>query len=162
MQYAAMINKMISFYGSNIHDIDHFLKVHAYASLIGTLEKLDTRTQNILEISAIVHDISCPLCREKYGNTAGHHQEKESEALLRPFLDEFVLEPDILERVIYLVSHHHTVSAVDGIDFQILIEADYLVNASESHFSEENIIEFLHHTAITDTAKRLICSMYSV
>lgn len=160
MIYPLLIQKMIAFYGNNVHDIEHFLKVHAYASLIGTLEGLDSKTQATLEIAAIVHDIACPLCRKKYGNTAGHYQEVESQSLLHPFLAEFSFDPDTVERVIYLVSHHHTPSAIDGVDFQILVEADYLVNASESRFSAAHISDFLAHTAKTDTAKRLIRSMY--
>ncbi|MDR1580195.1 MAG: hypothetical protein LBS35_07545 [Synergistaceae bacterium] len=39
--------------------------------------------------------------------------------------------PDITERVVYLVEHHHTYSDVDGPDYQILLEADFLVNMHE-------------------------------
>ena len=84
--------KMIDFYRGSLHDIEHFLKVHAYALLIGRLEDLDEKTQRTLEIAAIVHDIACPLCREKYGAAYGDKQEIESEALLRPFLEEFALD----------------------------------------------------------------------
>ena len=34
--------------------------------------------------------------------------------------------------IIFLVTHHHTYSGIDGMDYQILLEADYLVNAGES------------------------------
>ena len=64
------------------HDVAHLIKVHSYARLIGQLEQLDDQTQQILEISAIVHDIACPLCREKYGSTLGKYQEKEGPALV--------------------------------------------------------------------------------
>ena len=107
-----IIAKMIDFYRGNAEDISHFLKVYAFAHTIGGLEGLDASARDTLEIAAIVHDIACPLCREKYGNTHGKHQEKE--------------------RIIFLVTHHHTYSGVDGMDYQILLEADYLVNAAES------------------------------
>ena len=106
MKKAQMIQKMIDFYEGSVHDVEHFLKVLSYAGMIGKLEGLDEKTQDILEMAAIVHDIACPLCREKYGNTDGKHQEIESEGLLRPFLFEFNLAEEVLERVIYLVSHH--------------------------------------------------------
>lgn len=129
---AALIQKMIDFYKGNHEDIAHFLKVYAYARTIGMLEGLDPETQNTLETEAIVHDIACPVCRRKYGNTNGDHQEAESEALLRPFLEEFHLDAEREGRVIFVVCHHHTYTGVDGIDWQILLEADYLVNASEN------------------------------
>ena len=44
------------------------------------------RSQYILEAAAVIHDIACPLCREKYGNADGKHQEAESEPLVRAFL----------------------------------------------------------------------------
>ena len=61
------IAKMIDFYQGNLHDINHFLKVYAYAKTIGELENLDRDVQERLELAAVVHDIACPLCREGDG-----------------------------------------------------------------------------------------------
>ena len=72
---------MISFSDGNIHDIDHFVRVWNYAKTIAELEDIDSETQYILEVAAITHDIACPLCREKYGNTNGKHQEEEGISL---------------------------------------------------------------------------------
>ena len=85
MKISDAVEKMIAFYDGNLHDINHFLKVWAFAKTIGEQEGLDTRTQNTLELAAIVHDISCPLCREKYGNTDGKNQEEESAPLVEAF-----------------------------------------------------------------------------
>lgn len=160
MQKFQMIQKMIEFYEGNVHDIEHFLKVHSYARLIGSLEGLDRKTLDTLEIAAIVHDIACPLCREKYGNTSGANQEAESEGLLLPFLAEFDLAEEVRERVIYLVSHHHTLSGIEGQDYQILIEADFLVNAAESQMSRKQAETFYEKVARTETGKRLLAQMY--
>lgn len=46
---------------------------------IAELENVDDETRYIIEAAAITHDIACPLCREKYGNTNGKHQEVEGE-----------------------------------------------------------------------------------
>ena len=156
----AVIRKMIDFYEGSVHDIEHFLKVYTYAALIGRCEGLDADTQNVLELAAIVHDIACPLCRAKYGNTNGPYQEAESEALLRPFLAEFDLPAAVLERIVFLVSHHHTTVGVDGPDYQILLEADFLVNASESGLGRENIRAFREKVAVTDTGRQLLDSVY--
>ena len=37
----------------------------------------------------------------------------------------------------YLVGHHHTYSNIDGIDYQILVEADFLVNIDEDEMTKE-------------------------
>ena len=34
----------------------------------------------------------------------------------------------MIRRVEYLVGHHHTYKDIDGLDYQILVEADFLVN----------------------------------
>lgn len=160
MKKSEICAKMIDFYEGNLPDINHFLKVYAYARTLGQLEKLDEKTQEILEIAAIVHDIACPICREKYGNTDGKHQEAESEALLRVFLQEFELEPDVLERVIFLVCHHHTYDGVDGSDWQLLLEADYLVNADEMNLSKEAITTFRDKVLKSQSSIMLLNSIY--
>lgn len=152
--------KMIDFFAGSLHDIEHFLKVHAYAAMIGRLEGLDSKMQQTLEIAAIVHDISCPLCRAKYGAAYGDKQEIESEAILRPFLEEFALDQEMLERIVFLVAHHHTTTGVDGADYQILLEADFLVNASEGNLSREEIEAFSRGTVRTEAAKKLFRSIY--
>ena len=86
MIVSTAIQKMIGFYKGNHHDINHFLKVWAMAKTIGELEGLDGHTQEVLELTAVVHDIACPLCREKYGNADGKHQELESPPLVEAFL----------------------------------------------------------------------------
>ena len=142
---AEMTEKMTDFYEGNRHDVAHFLKVWGWARTIGRLEGLDLRMQAL---------------REKYGNTAGAHQEAESEGVLRPFLEEFNLPPETEERLIRVVSHHHTYTGVDGIDWQILLEADFLVNADESEYSTEQIREFRDRVYRTESGIRLLNTLY--
>lgn len=126
------IEKMIAFYKGNIHDIDHFIKVWAYAKTIGELEGLDAHTQEVLELAAVIHDISCPLCREKYGKALGKLQEQESPPLVAEFFDGLPVSKEDVERISWLTAHHHTYTDVDGLDHRILLEADYIVNAAEN------------------------------
>ena len=86
MSVSQIMEKMIAFSGGNIHDIDHLIRVWTYAKTIGELENLNQEMQFILEIAAITHDIACPLCREKYGNTNGKYQEAEGSELVKIFL----------------------------------------------------------------------------
>lgn len=155
-----LIAKMIRCTKGNKHDVAHFLKVYAYARTIGQLEDLDADIQFVLEASAIVHDIACPLCREKYGSAAGNLQEQESEALLRPFLAEFNLPQEQTERIVNLVSRHHTYENVDGPDCQILLEADFLVNADEGNLSKETIAAFQENVFRTASGTKLLDLIY--
>ena len=162
MSVAAAIEKMTEFYKGNLHDVAHFMKVWGFARTIGQLEGLAPQTQLTLEYTAVVHDIACPLCREKYGNTNGKRQEEEGGPLVRSFLADAGLSAEQVDRVAYLVSHHHTYTDIDGIDYQILIEADYIVNASESGYSPENRKNFLEEHMKTESGKRLLRSTFCI
>ena len=117
-----LTEKMIAFSAGNTADIHHFLCVWAYAKTIGEAEGLDEKTQFLLEATAILHDISCPLCREKYGNTDDKHQEAESPRLVQGFLADSGFDAALIDRISYLIAHHHTVTGIDGMDYQILID----------------------------------------
>lgn len=159
MKISDAIEKMIVFCNGNLHDINHFLKVWAFAKNIGELEGLDAQTQETLELTAVVHDISCPLCREKYGNVDGRNQEKESAPLVEAFFAGEDCNADVA-RISWLVSHHHTYTDVDGIDHRILLEADFLVNAGESGYSRTAIESAEKQFFRTAAGIRLLNSIY--
>lgn len=125
--------EMIHYYSGDPKRIQHFMKVHSFAKLIGISEQLEKRTLFVLETAALVHDIGIKLCEEKYGNCNGKLQEKEGPALANKLLNTLGFESSVIERVCYLVGHHHTYSQIDGIDYQILVEADFLVNLYEDN-----------------------------
>jgi hypothetical protein len=136
---------MIAFSDGNIHDIDHFLRVWTYAKTIGELEGLDEEKQIILE--------------KKYGNTYGKHQEAEGAEMVRAFLADSGMSCEQIDRAAYLVGHHHTFSGIDGLDYQILVEADYIANASENGYSRANINNFMEKIMKTDSGKRLLTAV---
>ena len=160
MTVSSATEKMIAFSNGNIHDIDHFIKVWAYAKTIGELEHLDAETQYILELAAITHDIACPLCREKYGSTNGKYQEAEGAPRVRGFFQNTDLTAAQIDRIAYLVGHHHTFTDVNGMDYQILLEADYIVNAAENRYSKEKIEHFISETAKTEHGIKLIREVF--
>ena len=162
MTIAELMKKMIEFSTGNLHDIDHFMLVWSYAKTIGELERLDPEEQFVLEAAAIVHDIACPLCREKYGNTNGKLQEREGMVLAEAFLRESGLSDAQRERIVSLVGRHHTFSHIDGRDYQILLEADYIVNAAENAYPPENVRNFADKICKTDAGRDLLRSIYGV
>ena len=162
MRVSEIMEKMIVFSDGNIHDIDHLIRVWTYAKTIGELEKLDAETQFILEIAAITHDIACPLCREKYGSTNGKHQEREGEPMVRTFLVDTDMSIEQIDRIAWLVAHHHTFSDIDGLDYQILVEADYIANASENGYSQVNVRNFMEKFMRTESGKRILTAVTGV
>lgn len=130
-QLNAISRAMMEFYRGDAHQIQHYIKVHSFARQIGEGEGLDARTQFVLEAAALVHDIGIKPAKEKYGSSRGPLQEQEGPAPARELLTKVGLHPDDIERICWLVGHHHTYEPVEGIDHRILLEADYLVNQHE-------------------------------
>lgn len=157
---AAATRKMIGLYHGNRHDIAHFLKVWAMAKTIGELEGLDRHTQEVLELAAVIHDIACPLCREKYGDTDGKHQELESPPLVEAFFAELPVDRADVARISWLAAHHHTYTDIGGVDHQILLEADYLVNADEHGDSRPAVENFRRRIFRTAAGTQLLNSIY--
>ncbi|MDT8715168.1 HD domain-containing protein [Clostridium sp. 19966] len=134
-----LISAMIEYYSGDVKRINHFLKVNAFAKAIGENEGLDNEKQETLEVAAIVHDIGIKISETKYNSSAGKYQEIEGTAISEEFLRKLNYGEKLIERVCFLVGHHHTYHKIDDIDFQILVEADFLVNIYEDQLPIENI-----------------------
>lgn len=142
--------------------IQHFTKVHAYARLIAESEGLDPRAAEVLEAAALVHDIGIPICNRKYGSHPGPLQEKEGPPLAREMLSGLPFTPDEIDRVCTLVGEHHTLRPVDGIDHQILLEADFIVNSFENAFSPDALRHTYDTVFATATGRRIYAVMFGL
>lgn len=152
---------MISYNNGDPKRIQHTTKVHAYASLIGLEEGLDDETQFIVESAAMVHDIGIRASEKKYGYQNGKLQEQEGPAVARELLTSLGGYTDMqIERICWLIAHHHTYHASDDIDYQILIEADFLVNLFEDNESKEAIRKVRNSIFKTCSGLKMIDEMY--
>lgn len=157
---SGIVMKMTRISEGNFHDINHFLKVWAFARTIGAQELPDDTALSVLEAAAVLHDIACPLCRAKYGAALPDKQELEGVVLAEDFLSEFSLPEDFCRRVVWLVGHHHTLTDVATLEHRILLEADYLVNAHEAAHSKEEILYAKNSIFRTETGLSLLREMY--
>ena len=151
-----LIEKMMEYYAGDPKRVQHFLKVYEFAKLIGESESLDTETMHILRTAAIVHDIGIKISEEKYGSSNGKYQEKEGPAIAKKLLEKLGFDKDVSDRVQYLIAHHHTYSNIDGIDYQILVEADFLVNIMEDGLSKEAALK-AYESIFKTTCGKMIC-----
>lgn len=140
--------------------IHHFLKVHNFARLIGLGENLDERTQYLVETIAAVHDIGIHQAEKVYGSSAGKYQEELGPAEADEMLTALGLPRDIIDRVMYLVAHHHTYTDIDGIDYQILVEADFLVNLYENALPVSAQKQAYESIFKTETGKHLCRELF--
>ncbi|MBU2701781.1 HD superfamily phosphodiesterase [Sporomusaceae bacterium BoRhaA] len=133
------VNKMIGYFQNDVKRVNHALKVYGFAKSIAETEALSGERLEILEVAAVLHDIGIKLGEQQYHSSSGKYQEMLGPAVARTLLQEFNLQEKFIERVCYLIGHHHTYSKIAGIDFQILIEADFLVNIFEEDLSKQQI-----------------------
>ena len=155
-----LYKKMVEFYRGDPARIQHFVKVHSFAKLIGEEEHIDEKTLYILEAAAYVHDIGIRISMEKYGKHNGMLQEQEGPAEAEKMMKQLGFDPDVIERVSYLVGHHHTYTDIKGIDYQILVEADFLVNYFEDNMSAETVKKSVDKIFRTETGRHIAEEMF--
>lgn len=153
---------MIAYFAGDPRRIQHFLKVHSFARMIGTKEGMDSTSLFILEAAAYTHDIGIRPAEEKYGRCDGKLQEQEGPTVAQKFLSDIGFENYMIERICYLIGHHHTYDHVEGLDYQILIEADFLVNLYEDEVNEKGILEAFHNIFRTESGKAIFRQMYAL
>ncbi len=157
-----LYQKMVEYYFGDPKRIQHFVKVHSFAKQIGISERLDNDTMFVLEAAALVHDIGIKPAEEKYGSCSGKLQEQEGPAVAEAMLLSLGFPRKYLDRICYLVGHHHTYTDIDGIDYQILVEADYLVNLYEDQCSQAGIKTAYQNIFRTDSGKLLCRMIYGI
>lgn len=157
-----VIQAMIVYYAGDVQRINHFIKVYGFAKAIGELEDLDADTRQILEIAAITHDIGIKNSEIRYSSSAGNYQEKEGPPEAKKLLDDLHTEPIVVSRVCWLIAHHHTYTRIQDMDHQILIEADFLVNAHEGNMSIRAIKSFHDKIFKTKTGKEFLGIMFAL
>lgn len=147
--------KMMQFNHQDPKRIQHFIKVHRFAQMIGRSEQLDEHMQFLTESAALVHDIGIRPAEEKYGYCNGKLQEQEGPPYARALLEELNYSEAEIVRLCYLVGHHHTYTSIDGIDYQILVEADFLVNFYEDELDSAAVRSAYERIFRTEAGKML-------
>ena len=145
----ALCKAMITYDKGDPRRIHHFLKVHAFARQIGMEEELDEKTLFRLEAAAYVHDIGIHEGERRFGRNDG-----------RPMLEALEFEKDDIERICWLVGHHHSYGSIDGPDAQILAEADMLVNQYEDGALRKQNEALYHRLYKTAPGKRMFEELY--
>ena len=143
------INAMMHYFKGDVKRIHHFLKVYSIARTIGINENLSEDVQYLLEIAAITHDIGIKPAEAKFGSADGAYQEQEGPAEAEKLLLELGFKESFVDKVCYLIAHHHTYKGIDNAPYRILVEADFLANIYDDHISAElakNIKEKIFRT----------------
>ena len=159
MKYEVM-KKMIEYFQTDFRRINHALKVVDFAQIISDDQTLDKKTKEIIIYAAILHDIGIKKAEKKYNSSIGRYQEIEGPPIAREMLSDLNISEEIINRVCNIIGNHHSYTKIDRIDFQIIVEADMLVNIFEDNMSKEAIENIKETVFKTEAGKKLISTMY--
>ena len=82
--------------------------------------------------------------------------------MVREFFKESGLDEEMLEGICFLVGHHHTFTDIDGQDYQILLEADFLVNCFAHGNPRESLLHTLNIVYATKAGKAIFAEMFGL
>ena len=157
-----LMRAMIKYDGGDVPRIQHFVKVHDFARMIGVAEDVGSEQLFILEAAAILHDVGIHAAEAKYGNSHGKHQEELGPAEAKKVLAEVGgFTEQQTERICWLIAHHHTYTNVTSQDHRILLEADFLVNSFEDNLSKEAIASFRENVFRSPSAIDMLNMMWN-
>ena len=153
---------MVTLYSGDPKRIQHFMKVYAFAKMIAEEEQLGAKQREIVEAAALVHDIGIHAAEKKYRSAAGEYQETEGPPIARAMLMALDFSPALINRVCDMVAHHHSYDKIDEVDLQILIEADFMVNAYEDGLPKRNIKSFRDKIFRTETGIHYLNELFAL
>ena len=153
---------MIAYFAGDPKRIQHFIKVHSLAKLIAQNENLADEQLLIVEAAAYVHDIGIKPAEQIHGKCNGKLQEQYGPPEAETMLQTCGFSEQQIKRISYLVGHHHTYTNIDGIDYQILVEADFLVNLYEDNCKKETIQHTYQKIFKTKTGRSICRTMFGI
>ena len=160
---ASLMQAMIRYDSGEVPRIQHFVKVHDFSKTIAVAEGMEEDELFVLEAAAILHDVGIHAAEAKYGNCNGKHQEELGPEEAKKVLDEVEgFTPEQIERICWLIAHHHTYTDVTSLDHRILLEADFLVNSFEDNVSKDGIMTFRNNVFRSPSAIGMLNSMWNL
>jgi HD superfamily phosphodiesterase len=146
--------EMKKYFGKDFKRVNHAIKVARYAEQI---LKMEGGNPLVVLGAAYLHDIGIHGAERKYGSTSGHYQEQEGPAIAREILERVDVQREMIEEICDIIGHHHHPRDEEALDFQILYEADWLVNMEEDGIPKdrEKLKEIIDKVFRTVTGKQL-------
>lgn len=160
MNICDVIESAVSYDRGDPKRINHFMKVYAFAGLIGRKEGISDRELDILEAAAVLHDIGIHNAEMLHGSSDGKYQELEGPSVAADILSALGADNEFIGMVCNMVGRHHTYTGIDSLSLQILIEADFLVNIFEDGMSDTAIAFVKEKIFRTAEGTRLLEEMY--
>lgn len=146
--------EMKKYFGTDFKRMDHALKVARYAEQI---LKIEGGNPLVVLGAAYLHDIGIHRAEKKHGSSSGHLQEMEGPAIAKEILGKWAVEKEITEEICDIIGHHRSPRDDETLHFQIVYEADWLVNIEEEGLlkDRENVEKIVGKVFRTVAGKQL-------
>ncbi|MBM4341156.1 MAG: HD domain-containing protein [Deltaproteobacteria bacterium] len=151
--------EMKKYFGTDFKRVNHALKVARYAEQI---LKVEGGNPLVVLGAAFLHDIGIHEAERKYQSSSGRYQEQEGPPIAREILTKLEIEKEIIDEICDIIGHHHHPREEETLHFQILYEADWLVNIEEEGIAgdREKLEKLIAKVFQTVTGKKLAEELY--
>jgi len=154
--------EMKELFGKDQKRIEHALTVLKYAEQIQQAEK---GYPLVVKAAAILHDIGIQRAEKIHGSAAGKYQEIEGPPIAREIMIKLEMPEEIMEQVCNIIANHHSArdqQTAGTIEFQIIWDADWLVNLPEVYPNKGplEIKQIIEKIFKTTTGRQLAGKMF--
>jgi HD superfamily phosphohydrolase YqeK len=126
--------EMKKYFGTDFKRTNHAIKVAKYAEQI---LKMESGNPLVVMGAAYLHDIGIHEAERKYGSHSSHYQEMEGPAIAKEILERLGVQKEMIDEICDIIGHHHSPREEETLNFQVLYEADWLVNIDEEGLSKD-------------------------
>lgn len=157
MQKLPLILKMMTDYNApDLKRINHALKVYGMTKYIAFGENLSDYELLIVKAAALLHDIGIHEAEKRFNSPAGIYQEQLGPKVAEPILEKAGFNKEEIEKITYIIAHHHTYNIKGNKLLRIIIEADLIVNIDEGEFGKDaDFNRIKNENFVTETGKSL-------
>jgi hypothetical protein len=155
-----IINSMIHFFGKDKCRIAHALKVYGYTLTIAELEEFSLEERETAVFAAVLHDLGIKIAEDQFGSCTFDQQEELGPPAAAAILEKLAIPGKTIDRVCFLISHHHTPDASKDRDFRALIEADFIVNFEENNLPLTALEKTRDSCFSTQTGKSILRELF--
>jgi HD superfamily phosphohydrolase YqeK/predicted RNA-binding Zn-ribbon protein involved in translation (DUF1610 family) len=120
-----LLDQIGDYFGSDVRRIDHAKAVLGFAEEILREVKADW---HIVVPASILHDVGIKIAEEKYGSAEPKYQEAEGPPVAEKMLRRIGCNPEHVKEICHIIAHHHSPGPRESVNFQVLFDADALVN----------------------------------
>lgn len=147
---------MKKYFGPDFKRIAHASRVARYAEEINKTEQGNTA---VVMVTAYLHDIGIKEAERKFNSSAPRYQHQEGPPVARQILQELKAEPEMIDEVCDIISHHHTPRPEETLNFKIIYDADLIVNIEEERkegrYTAEKVARLVERSFLTSGGRLL-------